>query len=158
MDYEVYRVLDYFDSDSQEHWLAQIGTSDWGAGKFLHELLRDGRFRELTGESSTVLLLTEGEKLVSFCTLAEKDDIQPTDLTPWIGFVYTFPSYRGRRLAGKMLRRAEELAALAGHDCVYISTNHTGLYEKYGYTFQQLLPDMEGEESRVYRKELRTKT
>ena len=32
---------------------------------------------------------------ISFCTYAEKDDIQPTALTPWIGFVYTFPNIGG---------------------------------------------------------------
>lgn len=29
---------------------------------------------------SDVLLLVDGDKLISFCTFAEKDDIQPTDL------------------------------------------------------------------------------
>lgn len=46
------------------------------------------------GEKSRVMLLVDGDDLISFCTYAEKDDIQPTELTPWIGFVYTFPQYR----------------------------------------------------------------
>jgi len=45
-------------------------------------------------------MLTDGEKLVAFCTFAPRDEIWPTDLTPWIGFVYTYPEYRGRRNAG----------------------------------------------------------
>ncbi len=32
-----------------------------------------------------MLLLTDGDELVSYCTYAKKDDIQPTDLTPWMG-------------------------------------------------------------------------
>lgn len=35
---------------------------------------------------------------------------------------------------------------------IYISTNHIGLYEKYGYEFFQMMKDVGGEDSRVYRK------
>ena len=95
-------------------------------------------------------MLTEGENLISFCTLAEKDDIQPTELTPWIGWVYTFPNYRGNRYMGKLLRYAESLAEDSGMKNIYISTNHNGLYEKYGYTFFKTMKDIHGEDSRVY--------
>ena len=51
-----------------------------------------------------------------------------------------------------VLKKAEELAALDGKECVYISTNHVGLYEKYGYEFYGMQKDIEGEDTRVYRK------
>ena len=41
-----------------------------------------------------------------------------------------------------------------GREYIYISTNHTGLYEKYGYEFFQMDKDIGGEDSRVYRKAL----
>ena len=147
-------IIEYFSTEDQEHWLAQIKECEWGAAQYLYELLRDEKLKELTGENTRLLMLTEGEQLVSFCTLAEKDDIQPTELTPWIGFVYTRPEYRGRRLMGKLLSHAEELARANGMECVYISTNHTGLYEKYGYAFYSMMKDVEGEDSRVYAKRL----
>lgn len=96
-------IMEYYDSEKQEHWLNEIKRSDWDAGQFLFELLRDNRLKELCGESTKVLLLTDGDALVSFCTYAEKDDIRDTDLTPWVGFVYTFPEYRGKRHMGKLL-------------------------------------------------------
>lgn len=61
-----------------------------------------------------VLMLVDGENLISFCTFADKDDIQPTELTPWIGWVYTFPHYRGHRYVGKLLSYAEALAKTDG--------------------------------------------
>lgn len=88
--------------------------------------------------------------LVSFCTFADKADIQPTELTPWIGWVYTFPEYRGNRYAGKLLNYAETLAEEVGFKNIYISTNHERLYEKYGYEFFEMMKDMHGEDSRVY--------
>ena len=76
------RVINYFDSDKQSHWLSEIKRGDWGAAGFLHELLSKKTFFDITGKNSIVLLLTDGDELISFCTYAEKDDIQPTELTP----------------------------------------------------------------------------
>ena len=147
-------IKEYFKTDNQTYWLKQIKKSDWGAGQFLYELLRDNRLKEMCGEGTEVLMLTEGEKLMAFCTYAEKDDIQPTELTPWLGFVYTFPEYRGGRLADELLAYAEALAAKDGKAYTYISTGHVGLYEKYGYDFYEMQKDIGGEDSRVYRKKI----
>lgn len=148
------QVIDYFDCERQEHWLRQIEKSDWSAGKFLYELLSENRFKDAVGENSTVLMLTDGENLVSFCTYAEKDDIQPTALSPWMGFVYTFPEYRGHRHVGKLFAEIEKIAEAEKVHDVFISTNHTGLYEKYGCEFYQIMNDMNGEPSRVYKKHI----
>lgn len=138
--------------DEQSRWLNEIQKSDWGAGQYLYELLRDHRLKELCGESTKVLLLADGEQLVSFCTYAEQDDIREPSLTPWVGFVYTFPAFRGNRYMGQLLDHAEVLARGEGHRCIYISTGETGLYEKYGYSFWKTMKDVNGEDSRVYRE------
>ncbi len=39
------RVIDYDTSDRKKYWLEQIGKSDWGAGKFLYELLSKNTFK-----------------------------------------------------------------------------------------------------------------
>lgn len=148
------QIIEYYDSDRQEHWLNQMKKSDWGAGQYLYELLSQNRYKEMTGSSSKVMMLVNGEELVSFCTYAEKDDIPSTTLTPWIGFVYTFPQYRGHRYMGILLDEIEKQAKNENVSAIYISTNHNELYEKYGYSFYQMMNDMEGESSRVYRKKL----
>ena len=146
------QIVEYFKSDRPEHWLCQIGKSDWGAGQFLYELLSKKTFHDVVGENSKVLMLTNGDELVSFCTYSEKDDIQPTELTPWIGFVYTFPQYRGHRYMEKLFKEIENLAEAENVHDIYISTNHIGLYEKYGCELYEVMNDMHGEPSRVYRK------
>lgn len=149
------QVIEYFTCDRQAHWLEQIKKSDWSAGQFLYELLSENKFKDAVGETSKVLMLTDGDALVSFCTYAEKDDIQPTDLTPWLGFLYTFPAYRGRRCAEELLAEAARLARAEQVREIYISTNHEGLYEKYGCEFYRMMDDMDGEPSRVYRLAVR---
>ena len=150
------RVINYFDSDRQSHWLNEVKRGDWGAAGFLYELLSKGTFFDAAGENSKVLLLTDGDELISFCTYAEKDDIQPTELTPWMGFVYTFPEHRGHHYVGLLMEEVERLAIKEGVSEVYISTNHIGLYEKYGCEFKAEMRDMNGELSRVYVKKVPT--
>ena len=147
-------VINYFECKDKQHWLDEIRVCEWRAGQYLYELLSSGKFFEMTGEKSQLLLLTDNERLVSFCTLAERDDIPDSGLSPWIGFVYTYPEYRGRHCAGQLLREAEARAKLMGFKRVYISTTHIGLYEKYGYGFLTQMKDMCGEMSRVYVKDI----
>ena len=145
------QIIEYFTCDRPEFWLEQIKMSDWGAGKFLYELLSENKLKEAVGEKVKVLMLTEGDTLMSFCTYADKDDIQPTELTPWIGFVYTFPEHRGHRCMGELFAEIKRLAKTEQVQDIYISTNHVGLYEKYGCEFYQMMTDMSGEPSRVYK-------
>ena len=78
------KIIEYFSTDRKEHWLSELKKSDWGAGQRLYEWLRDGILKDFVGDNTKVFMLIDGEKLLSFCTFAEKDDIQPTELTPWI--------------------------------------------------------------------------
>lgn len=151
------KILNYFDSECPEHWLRQIGRSDWSAARLLERLLRGGTFRSRMGETSRLLLLTEGDSLLAFCTYAERDEIPDPALKPWCGFVYTYPEACGKRRAGKLLEHVYALAKADGYPCVYISTNEVGLYEKYGCTFWKHMATDSGERSRVYRLPIETR-
>ena len=147
-------VLEFFSSDNQNHWLEEIRKSDWGAGTYLYELLRDNKLKELCGDATKVLLLTEGDSLVSFCTYAPNDDIPNTPLTPWVGFVYTFPQFRGKRCMGILFDHVNKMALKEGHEFIYVSTWEIGLYEKYGFSFWKCMKDIHGDDSRVYRRKV----
>ncbi|MCR5338845.1 MAG: GNAT family N-acetyltransferase [Lachnospiraceae bacterium] len=148
------RVIEYFESDKKEYWLNEIRKSDWRAAGYLYDLLSKELFFDTLGKSSKVLLLTDGDELISFCTYAEKDEIQPTELTPWMGFVFTFPEYRGHHYIGMLMEEIERLAVKDGASGVYISTDQIGLYEKYGCEFKAEMMNMNGELSRVYVKKV----
>lgn len=149
-------IIEYFTSENQQHWLSQIKNSDWDAGQYLYQLLSTGKFKDLCGSASLIFLLTNGENLVSYCTFATFDDIQPTEYSPWIGFVYTYPQYRGHHYAGRLLSHIENIALAQEKEYTYISTSHQGLYEHYGYDFFQNAKSVKGSDVNIYRKNLTT--
>lgn len=146
-------IIDYFKSDKPNHWLAEIKKSDWRASETLARFIEEKSFHENLGEG-TLLLLTEGDKLVSFVTLTERDSFDDCKFTPWIGFVYTFPEHRGHRHVGKLIRRCEEIAAENGISPIFVCTDHVGLYEKYGFSYIESRDDIYGGVSRIYRKNI----
>jgi len=143
--------------DDKEFWLRKIGESDWSAAKYLYSLLCDGTFYDLCGAESKVFLLTEGCELISFCTFSKTDDILDTVLTPWIGFVYTFPAFRGKKRVGKLIELIYLYAKKEGYKNIYVSTDQKGLYEKFGFKFFQKMKDRRGEMSLVYKMDIEIK-
>ena len=145
-------IIDYFTSNDKPHWRAAIADNEWRAAKYLARLLEQGSFHDEVGKG-TVYLLTEGDKLVSFLTLAERDCVD-VPYSPWIGFVHTAPEYRGHRHVGKLIDHACAAAREQGAARVYLSTDHVGLYEKYGFTYLENRVSIYGEDSRVYVREV----
>ena len=147
-------VIDLLENENKEYWINKLGECDWDAGVMLHRIVVNGEFFDTVGEGSKVLMLTDGGELVSFCTYSKVDDILPTELTPWMGFVFTFPKFRGHRYVGKLFEKVILLAKEDNYEKIYISTNHTGLYEKYGCEFLKNDIDDSGKPTRVYVKKV----
>ena len=148
------RIINYFESANWEQLTQKIAVCDWSAARVLAELLEKGTFHDTLGGWGDLYLLMDGENLVSFLTFTGQDAVRDEKLTPWIGFVYTVPAYRGHRCAGQLLAHAEAQAANRGYKKIYIATDHVGLYEKYGYSYQENRIDCWGDDMRVLYKNL----
>lgn len=73
--------------------------------------------------------------LVGGVGVIENDGHERTDLTPNLCALYVEPAFRGRGLAGALMDLAcADLAAAGGRE-LYLVTEHTGFYERYGWTF-----------------------
>lgn len=146
------KIIEFFESDktTQELLLHALRRCDWEAADFLLRLLEDGTFAETLGGKGRLFFLLDGETVVSFLTLTDQDCVAAPDMTPWIGFVFTFPEYRGKGNIGILLDHARKCTALDGVPFVFLATNHAGPYEKYGFAFLGNRKDIHGEESRLY--------
>ncbi len=148
------KITNYFECANKEELMQKISACDWSAARFLVDLLQKGTFHDTLGGWGDLFLLMDGENLVSFATFTGQDAVRDESLTPWIGFVYTVPAYRGHRCAGQVLAYAEAQAANRGYSKIYIATDHVGLYEKYGYSYQENRIDCWGNDQRVLYKNL----
>ena len=148
------RIFDYFECEGKVKWIEKIRECDWSAAKYLSELLTENRFDEMLGKNGKLFILADNENVVSFATLTKKDCIDDDSLYPWIGFVFTSPDHRGHRYSERVIDAACHAAKEQGFDTVYLATDHVGFYEKYGFEHIKDAPDIHGEVSRVYRKEL----
>ena len=146
------KITEFFESDetTRELLLQALRRCDWVAAKFLLRLLEKGTFAETLGGKGRLCFLLDGDVVVSFLTLTMQDCIAAPDMKPWIGFVFTFPEYRGHGNIGILLDHARKCAASDGAPFVFLATNHTGLYEKYGFNYWGNRKDIHGEDSRIY--------
>lgn len=148
------QFIKYYQSQKQELWKTKIDKADWSAAKLLYSWLTTDKLKQICGQSTEVFLLTDGDDLVSFATLAEQDEIDAPELSPWIGFGYTFPKYRGNNYIGKLINHICNTLKSDNVKKVFLSTEEIGLYEKYGFVFWKIMNNREGKPTRVYMKNL----
>ena len=96
-------------------------------------------------------LCLSGEEIVGGLGVIENDFHDRPDLTPNVCAVYTEEAHRRRGIAGRLLNMAVEDQREKGNSPIYLLTNHTGFYERYGWDFLCLARG-EGEDylSRMY--------
>ena len=80
-------------------------------------------------------LCLDGKKSVAGMGVIENDFHDRKDLTPNVCAVYTEEDYRGKGIAGALLNMAVEDMRDKGISPVYLVTDLTGFYERYGWEF-----------------------
>lgn len=96
-------------------------------------------------------LCLDGDRIIAGMGVIENDFHDRKDLTPNVCAVYTEEAYRGRGIAGRLLNMVVEDCRRKGISPVYLLTDHTGFYERYGWEFFCMAQgDGEAEMSRMY--------
>lgn len=96
-------------------------------------------------------LCLSGDEIAGGLGVIENDFHDRKDLTPNVCAVYTEEAHRCRGIAGRLLDMAVEELRKKGISPVYLVTDHTSFYERYGWEF--LCPvqgDGEDQPSRMY--------
>lgn len=96
-------------------------------------------------------LCLAGEQIVGGLGVIENDFHDRKDLTPNICAVYTEEAFRCKGIAGRLLNMAVADLKTRGITPVYLLTDHTGFYERYGWKFLCMVQgDGEEQMSRMY--------
>lgn len=96
-------------------------------------------------------LCLDGEKIIAGMGVIENDFHNRKDLTPNVCAVYTEPEYRCKGIAGKLLNYVVEDCRVKNISPLYLVTDHTSFYERYGWEFHCMVQcNGEIELSRMY--------
>lgn len=96
-------------------------------------------------------LAMDGDRIAGGLGVIENDFHDRKDLTPNVCAVYVEPEHRCRGVAGKLLDFVCADMARRGIKTLYLLTDHTSFYERYGWTYLcPALGDGESEPSRMY--------
>lgn len=123
--------------------------SKWGVPKEAYLKCMEAYLHRET-ELGWYLCLHDG-RIIGGMGVIENDFHDRKDLSPNVCAVYTEEAYRGQGIAGRLLgmvvndMRSKEITP------VYLVTDHTGFYERYGWEFFCMVQgDGEPDMSRMY--------
>lgn len=93
----------------------------------------------------------EGSRIIGGMGVIENDFHDRKDLAPNVCAVYTEEDRRGRGIAGALLKFVCSDMKSKGIDTLYLITDHTSFYERYGWEFLCMVQgDGEPEKTRMY--------
>lgn len=93
----------------------------------------------------------DGKTIVGGLGVIENDFHDRKDLTPNVCALYVEETYRGKGIAGKLLRCVCDDMESQGIDTLYLITDHTSFYERYGWEFLCMVQgDGEPDLTRMY--------
>lgn len=123
--------------------------SKWGVPEAAYLACMDAY---LSGETDYGwYLCLDGDRIVGGMGVIDNDFHDRKDLSPNVCAIYTEEAYRRRAIAGRLLNMVVEDQRAKGISPLYLLTDHTGFYERYGWEFCCMALG-EGEEtpSRLY--------
>ena len=80
-------------------------------------------------------LCLDGEKIIAGLGVIENDFHDRKDLMPNVCAVYTEKDYRCQKIAGHLLHMFVDDMKSKGITPLYLVTDHTSFYERYGWEF-----------------------
>lgn len=96
-------------------------------------------------------IVMDGDRIIAGLGVIENDFHDRKDLTPNVCAVFVEDDYRKQGIAGEMLDFVCDEFKKAGIDTLYLITEHTSFYERYGWEFLCMVQgDDEPQMTRMY--------
>ena len=144
-----YRYVTLRETPEHKDRAAEWFHSKWRAPKSAYLECMDAY---LSGETELGWYLCLcGDEIIGGLGVIENDFHDRKDLAPNVCAVYTEKAHRRRGVAGRLLNTVVEDMRSKGVSPLYLLTDHTGFYERYGWEFLCLAQgDGEDAPSRMY--------
>ena len=145
-----YQIIRLVDNPEMIEQMANWFHEKWGVPL---EAYLESMQECLGGESAVPqwYVAMEGSRIIGGLGVIENDFHDRTDLAPNVCAVYTEDDKRCNGVAGALLNFVCEDMQTRGVDTLYLLTDHTSFYERYGWEFLCMAQgDGEPEMSRMY--------
>jgi len=149
----VKRITDARDLDKITDWM----YGWWGKAEgYAYDAVRCCMQHSLqTNRLPQTFGLYEGDALIGMYQFTNEDLFPRPDIYPWLANVYLDPRRRGLGYGRFLLSTVQRSAASIGLSELYLFTEHTGLYEKFGWTFVETIDTfLQPRLQRLYRLEI----
>ena len=144
----MYRIIKISDKREMVQEAVEWFSSKWSVPE---EAYQESIEESFSAVVPSWYICLDGEKIVAGMGVIENDFHDRKDLTPNVCAVYTEEEYRCRVIAGRLLDFVCHDMASHGIETLYLLTDHTGFYERYGWEFFCLATgDGEDKPSRMY--------
>ena len=130
---ESYSIITLREKPELKQSAAEWFNSKWGVPKQAYLECMEAYLNKET-EYGWYLCLDQ-EKIVAGAGVIKNDFHDRKDLTPNVCAVYTEEEYRSQGIAGNLLNFIVEDCRSKGISPLYLVSDHTGFYEKYGWEF-----------------------
>ncbi|MBR2554266.1 MAG: GNAT family N-acetyltransferase [Aeriscardovia sp.] len=145
----MYKYITLREKPDLKETAAQWFHEKWGVPKEAYLECMD-RYLKNETEYGWYLCL-DGDKIAGGLGVIENDFHDRKDLSPNVCAVYTEEEYRRKGIAGCLLNMTVNDLKSKGITPVYLVTDYTGFYERYGWQFLCMVQgDGETEMSRMY--------
>ncbi len=145
-----FRIVNLRDEPARKEQMAAWFHDKWGIPQ---EAYLESMDACLKGEGPVPQWygVMQGGEMIGGLGVIENDFHDRTDLTPNVCAVYVEKAHRNCGVAGGMLNHVCDDMRAQGVSTLYLLTDHTGFYERYGWEFFCLAQgDGESEPSRMY--------
>ena len=133
------KIIDIKKTNNYLEEYIRLSSLEWGNKKTDDEMKKYIQYKKdiilNTDEFISILGLVDNNVLIGFISLFKHDSNERLDLTPWYSTMYVKKEYRGKGYSKLLNKAILKVSKRLGYNKVYLKTDLSNYYEKFGAKF-----------------------